>query len=51
MGGKRDNREGGVNREHLFPRISGYERSHNKEVDIIEFRVWLCIGDLSCQKD
>ena len=46
MGGKRDNREGGVNREHLFPRILGYERSHNKEVDIIEFRVWLCIGDL-----
>lgn len=49
---KCDNKERGLDYEHLLPRVLGYKRSHIKEVDIAEFRVWLYIGTpLTCQKD
>ena len=40
MGGKRDNKERYFNREHPFPRVSGYKRSSDiKEVDVTKLRV------------
>ena len=37
MGGKRDNKEWGLNWEHLFPSVSGYKRrSDIKDIDIME---------------
>ena len=41
MGGICDNKEGGLNREHLFPRVLGYKgRSVIKEGGITEIRVY-----------
>ena len=41
MEGKHDNKELDLNKEHLFPRVSGYKRwIDNKEVHIMEFKVY-----------
>lgn len=44
MGGKRNNSECDLNGDHLYPRVSGYERrSDIKDVNIMEFRVYLLL--------
>jgi hypothetical protein len=41
VGGKCDNNECNLNKEHPFPRVAGYKRRGDiKEVEIAEFRVY-----------